>query len=857
MKIKFNDITKRILAILCAFVMMFSTVVTAATPENDTSQLSRKELNAIELLNVIGIYDGVDSIVGREDFVRRDVMAFLAARIMGIDDQVYQGESLFSDVDKDNFAYNAINILAQMNIIKTAGNKFEPTRDITLTEATEIILRLMGYSNVIDTQGSRMITKLAQEHELHKGITHAKDKRLQVKNLSALLYNTLTSGFPQLVYMSSNGNFEYRIEKDETLLSKTFDVYAVEGIITANDYTSVDVVSESGQGSVKIGNEVYQVGKTDADKYVGYYVTAYYHKGDENTLLCIDVESTNTVVVLDAEDVEYENFEYTTYLNKREKEYPVSKGLNLIYNGKAIYYDKNKMVPEYGTITLVNNDKDEEYDTVIIRAVRNFVVGSYGTTTNIIQSKYDNLPIDLNKYDEDMYSIHKADGKAYKPASLKEWDVLSILESDDGEYLDITVSDESVVGSVEKISNFEGKPVVTIDGVEYDVAKLFYNNKNYNLAVGYSGTFYLDIFGRIAAANGKVTQVKWGYVIKARKNEQDGFTFKILTQDSSTVKVLESSETWFVNDVKYTEENIGTLTFADYQVVRYRLDKDGKIKSIYTVGNEFIQLAGNSSRGFVSNVFVANQVMDIAVDSNTVFLQVPNRAAGDNQNDSSFYSLMTLGNFVRDSWYTVSAYGFEQDNIVAPFVLVERSTSNAATPSGTYMVVTDIQVSVNKDNIVVDQIIGYDNNKNKVEILTKSSGVASSNGIEEGDFFAMVLYPDGTLQRPVQIYDYKTGAFNSNYKARDYNQTHFGRLAYAYDMSGNFLLLSDDSAELTTRKVINASSATVFIVDSTARRDMIRVGSLADIKTLKQSGTAAKVVFYGSNSVPRVIVCYQ
>ena len=861
MKIKFNNITKKVFAILCAFVMTFTTVMASSGSEDVTSELSEKELYAIELLNVIGIYDGVDSIVGKDAFVRRDVMAYLAARIIGMSNATHQGESFFSDVDKNNFAYNAINVLAQMNIIKgNSDGKFNPTKDITLDEATEIILRLMGYSQLIDMQGNKICTKLAQDHKLHKGITYAKDKRLQVKYLSVLLYNALTSNFPQVVYMSGGGSLEYKIEKGETLLSKTFDVYEVEGVISANGHTSVDVVSSSGHGWVKIGNEVYQVGETDADKYVGYYVTAYYHEGDVNTLLCINVESTNTVVVIDSDEVEYKNFQYTTYVNNRKKTYTVSKALNLIYNGKAIYYDKDKMIPLYGTITLINNNKDKDYDTVIINSVRNLIVGGYGTTSNIIQSKYDNLPIDLNKFDENMYSIHKADGKPYKPTSLKEWDVLSILESDDGEYLDITVSTDSITGSVETISDSDGIKVLTIDGIEYEVAKTFYNNSNYDLTIGYTGTFYLDIFGRIAAANGKVNQIKWGYLIRAHKNDEafyDNYIIKMLTQDSSEVKKIETAEKLYVNDVRYTSANIDTLTLNDYQVVRYSLDKEGKIKKLYTVGNEFVQLAANSSRGFVSNVFVANQVMDIAVDSNTVFLQVPNRAAGDDQTDEEFYNIMPLSSFIRDGWYTVSSYGFEEDEVVAPFVLVERYTSTAATPSGTYMVVSDIHVSLDKDDCPVDKIIGYDINKNKVEILTRDMGVATASGIEEGDFFAMVLYPDGSLQRAVQLYDYKTGAFNNNYKGRDYNTTNFARFGYAYDVSSNFLLLSDDSASLTSRKVLNTSSATVLIVDSEARKDIVKIGTLSDIQTHKQSAKAAKVVFFGSNSVPRVIVCYQ
>lgn len=860
MKKEFRVIAKRVLLILCAFVMAFPTVMAASSLETSASELSEKELYAIELLDAIGIYDGVDSIVGKEAFVRRDVMAYLAARMIGMSDVTYEGEPFFQDVDKDSFAYNAINLLAQMNVIKGTGNgSFQPEKDITLDEATIMILRLIGYSQIIDSEGIGICPQLANNHGLHKGIVRAKDQRLQVKYLSILLYNTLTSdSLPETVY--KNNGVEFQIKTGETLLSKTFDVYEVKGVISANGHTSVDVVSNSGNGWVKIGNEEFQVGKTNADQYVGYYVTAYYQKDDVNTLLCINVESDNTVIVLDGSDVTYQDFKYTTYVDDKKKTYTVSKGLNLIYNGKAIYYNKDKMVPEYGTVTLINNNNDQSFDTVIIDSVRNVVVSGYGSTSNIIQSKYDNQPIDLNQYDETAYSIHKKDGKAYKPTSLKEWDILSVLESDDGKYLDITVSTESLSGTVEKISNANGKVILTIDGTEYEIAKTYYINANYDLELGYTGTFYLDMYGRIAASGGKMDQLKWGYLIKAQKNDEalrNNLQLKMLTQDANEVRVLETAEKLFVDDVSYTKSSIGNLNLNEYQVVRYSLDKEGKIKKLYTVGNEFIQLAANTSRGFVSNVFVANQVMDIAVDSNTVFLQVPNRAAGDDQSEDEFYGVKPLSSFVRDTWYTVSSYGFKEDEVVAPCVIVERQTSTAATPSGTYMVVSAVETGLGKDDMVIDRIIGYDSNKNKVEILTREIGVAAKYGVEEGDFFAMVLYPDGTLQRAVQIYDFNTGVFNSNYKARDYNTTNFGRFGYAYDVDSNFLLLSDDSSALTSRKVLNTASAAILIVDSGARSDMVKIGTLSDVQTYKRSGEAARIVFFGSNSVPRVVVCYQ
>ena len=860
MKKEFGIIAKRALLILCAFVMTFTTVMTAGASEPAPSELSEKELYAIELLDAIGIYDGVDSIVGKEAFVRRDVMAFLAVRMMGLSDATFEGEPYFHDVDQNSFAYSAVNLLAQMNIIKGTGNGyFQPEKDITLDEATIMILRLMGYSQIIDSEGIGICSQLANNHGLHKGIVRSKDPRLQVKYLSLLLYNTLTSdSLPEIAY-KSNG-IEFQIKTGETLLSKTFDVYEIKGVITANGHTSVDIESNSGNGWVKIGNEEFQVGKTNADQYIGYYVTAYYQKDDVNTLLCINVESDNTVIMLDGSDVTYEDFKYTAYVNDKKKTYAVSRALNLIYNGKAIYYNKDKMVPEYGTITLINNNSDQSFDTVIVESVRNVVVSGYGSVSNIIQSKYDNRPIDLNDYDETACSIHKKDGKAYKPTSLKEWDILSVLESADGQYLDITVSTESLSGTVEKISNPNGKVILTIDGKEYEVAKTFYTNQNYDLELGYTGTFYLDIYGRIAASGGKADQLKWGYLIKAQRNTEalkNNLQLRILTQDANEIRELETAEKLFVDDVSYTKSNIGNLNLSEYQIVRYSLDNEGKIKKLYTAGNDFVQLAARNSRGFVSNVFVSNQAMDIAVDNDTVFLQVPNRAAGDDQSEDEFYGVKTLGSFTRDTWYTVTSYGFEEDEVVAACVLVERQTSTAATPSGTYMAVSAVETGLGKDDVVVDRIIGYDINKNKVEISARDTGVAANYGIEEGDFFVMVLYPDGTLQRGVQIYDFNTGAFNSNYKARDYNTTNFGRFGYAYDVDSNYLLLSDDSSALTGRKVLNASSATVLLVDSQAHSNKVKIGTLSDIKTYKRSGEAARIVIFGSNSVPRAIVCYQ
>lgn len=894
MKIYLKSMTKKLIALLCAFVMLFSLAVAAQTEQ---TELSKKEQTAIELLEILGIYDGVDSLVGRDAFVRRDVFALLATRIMGLGATVYQGEPYFDDVDEKSFAYNAVNLLAQMQVIRGNGDgKFAPERDITVEEAIVMILRMMGYSQLMDVQRPGQWRTLAQKHNLYSGVEFAKDSRLQVKYLTLLIYNALISDFPQVVSISKDGQFQYEIQKGEDLLSEVFDVYEVKGLIESNGHTSTSVISSGNTGSVEINGTVFYVGDTDAELYIGYYVTGYYQTSEigTNTLLCIDVESRNTVIEFDGNDATYNDFKYTVDVDGKEVTYKISRGLNQIYNGKAIYYDAAKMDPAYGRVILIDNNGDSVYDTVLIEDVRNLVVSSYGTVSNIIQSKYDNQPLNLNLFDDEMYTIHTKDGKPYKLTSLKEWDVLSVQQSDDGKYLDITVSTDTVTGSVEQISTENGITILTIDGKEYEVASTFQNNVNLN----YSGTFCLDMYGKIAAANGSIEQMKWGYLLEtqSRTGFSRQFSVKMLTQDSGTIQIIDAADTYIVDGTKYPNATAATPTIDDLdnepgivdwkrgffdlpsnQVVRYSLDKNGNLKTLQTAaGGAFtvIHPAGVNEFGelYYADGFAANAFDNyVAMDSDTVIFQIPNMTrANDHESDEEYYAVKPLSSFKNGEWYWTRAFGYNADDVTAAAVVVQRYYASAANPAGTYMVVTDVRTGLNKEGEAVDKIIGYNTAKTEIEIFTRATGEASGFGIEAGDMFAMVLYPDGTLQKAVEVCDSdrpipttleeKTAA---TYLGIAYDQANFARSGYAKDTKGQVLQLLEpgwtviEGQEVYTevRRVYNTSSAAVLIVDEATKK--VTPGTLSDIQTLEQSGTAAKVVIYGGQSVPRLIVSYQ
>ncbi len=907
---------KKLVALVCVFVMLFGITVSAQTEQAD---ISKKEQTAIELLEILGIYDGVDSLAGRDAFVRRDVFALLATRMMGLDDTVYQGEAYFTDVDEKSFAYNAVNTLAKMQVIRGSGDgKFVPERDITVEEATVMVLRMMGYSQLMDAQGPGQWRTLAQKHNLYSGVEFAKDSRLQVKYLTILIYNVLISDFPQVVSISKDGQSQYEIQKGEDLLSEVFDVYEIKGLIDSNGHTATNVVSVGNAGSVEINGTEFQVGNTDAQLYVGYYVTGYYHTDEYgvNTLLCIDVESRNKVIQFDGNDATYRDFNYKVDVNGKEVTYKISRGLNQIYNGKAIYYDASKMDPTYGRVTLIDNNNDSVYDTVLIEEVRNLIVASYGTVSNIIQSKYDNPPLDLKAHDEAMYTIHTKEGKPYKLTSLKEWDVLSVQESADGMYFDITVCTDTVTGTVEQIYTENGATILTIGDKEYEVAPAFENNTAYyDVTLNYSGTFFLDMYGKIVAANGGIEQMKWGYLLETQTKPgfSTKFSVKMLTKDSGKIQIIEAAESYTVDGVKYPNATnqaptiddlddetrivswkLGYYDLPSNQVVRYSLDKNGKLKTLQTsAGGAFsvIHPAGVNGDGeqYYADGFSANAFDNyVAMDSDTVIFQIPNMSrANDHESDEEFYAVKPLSSFKNGDWYWTRAFGYNADDVTAAAVVVQRFYASATNPTGTYMVVTDVRTGLNKDGEVVDKIVGYNTAKAEIEILTRENSkvidydwqlnseekwvrvsvTKSLSEIEPGDLFAMVLYPDGTLQNAVVVCDsdhlFPTSWREQNasaYFSIAYDQANFARVGYAKDIKGKTLQVlepgwSREDVYSEVRRVYNTSSAAVLIVDETTKK--VTPGSLSDILTLDQSGVSAKVVIYGGQSVPRLIVSYQ
>ena len=114
-------------------------------------------------------------------------------------------------------------------------------------------------------------------------------------------------------------------------------------------------------------------------------------------------------------------------------------------NGKVQYADniniKDNIIPKTKEIALKNKDNNGRYDIVFVTEYSDIVVEEV-TSTNKIVDKYGNPTLVLDPEDTSIqFSINKGSEKI-ELKDLKEWDVLTVTKSKDGDFIYIDVSNE-------------------------------------------------------------------------------------------------------------------------------------------------------------------------------------------------------------------------------------------------------------------------------------------------------------------------------------------------------------------------------------------------------------------------------
>lgn len=105
------------------------------------------------------------------------------------------------------------------------------------------------------------------------------------------------------------------------------------------------------------------------------------------------------MLVIDDDDfIDAERYNINYYSGDKKRTFKLSSVVHMIYNGKAIEYDANRLYVKNGYTKYIDNNNDDAYDVINIYDYDTFVVGGVNTDNMTITLKFGegNLKLENN-----------------------------------------------------------------------------------------------------------------------------------------------------------------------------------------------------------------------------------------------------------------------------------------------------------------------------------------------------------------------------------------------------------------------------------------------------------------------------
>lgn len=459
---------------------------------------------------------------------------------------------------------------------------YDYTKEITYSEAAMMCVAAAGFvpeaSSGGYTVGSAVVAK---KMKLLKPGTYSYDAPMTYADV---LYMLEALGNVNIRYQSHFGAVEkFTVTDGYTPLYVYHNVYTVEGVITANENSSVYMASDAcDKGKIQIDETLYDYnGKVVLGEKVSAYVR---DDGASESLLCYRSESESiTIRPEDIFEVDAKAIRYSD--NGKEKHKNLDGAVLVIYNGKAYPECKlsDYMISD-GSLTLIDNDDDGKSDVVHIREYNIVYTKSNDTHAETISDNNSNYSLNYASSDINT-SVWNGD-VLIVPETIKKGSILEAYISKDGLCAEIFVSDKKTIsGTVREIDETNKK--IGIDGVMYGYNKYFEQHYLKYCTLSKKVSIIIDSFGKLSVMSGETgNDFPFGLLIASRR--LSGIDSKVevkLFSADNEVGIYEIAENIRVDGNLVSEDEFvsrfSEVKSGNEMLVRYKL-KGGKLTEIVT-----------------------------------------------------------------------------------------------------------------------------------------------------------------------------------------------------------------------------------------------------------------------------------
>lgn len=771
----------KIISSLLVLVMLLSQAVFVFAEDTEAVKAKVYEED-INVMTALGFMSQVDT-ANEDVLVTKGAFAAMLLDMLNI--EASSGlQSPFPDVTPSTSYYDEICTAAANGIVHGDETpKFSPDSYVTYKDAATMLVNALGYHKYAIYEGGyyKGYTKVAASIDLNKGVKVSENEKLSVGMAARMLLNAGNADMVNLTPYKDS----YKMETVGTLFMEKHNIGKNEGIVNANEYTSLDSSKGVGRNRIKIGDNICEVYYTTQNSdYLGYNVDFYYRDNEngEYILLYMQPKKTN-VVVADSDDIiDYKNNEISyTGENGGKKKLKLKSDFAIIYNGVyTIDYYLNKdtadersvLLPENGEIKWIDNDRDGKAEVVSVLDYSNIVVSTVDIINQIVYDKYDkNVNLDYSTTTEEAeetidWVITDIEGKPYGFEELAQGNVLSYAKSLDGKMLRGVVSTQTASGTLSGIRDSGGRTKLTVNGTVYTLANA--KNKSELPSVGSVVSLSLDYMGKVAYAETQKSG-KPGYAFVMRKylgDSKDTYYLRLLTSDNQKLD-YPLAKTVKIDGVSYKSNKLKTYmsSFAEYQLIICDFNANGEISSIDTEA-DVKGGAGDVLRGLQEDWTSMTWYTDsqtfaefMAMETSAVVFKVPTKN-GDYRYDDSKYAVASIPNVQE----TYNARGFvsDDDSIVAECVVYVSESNGNITYESPYMLISEITTGLNADDEVTTVITGYNASKDPVSysvsteypetVSTPQIGKADIANLEPGDIIKYALDADDEIAMISPLY---------------------------------------------------------------------------------------------------------
>lgn len=685
-------------------------------------------------------------------------------RALGLDEAAQS----YSDGD---WAQGYITLAGQLRFYRSLPSAVTAHQSITVENAVVMTVAALGYDVTAQENMSEQYG-VGVKIGLYKNVSASAKETLVRADAYAIISNALETDLCVSENYSSDGR--YMVDKDNNLMNMLLDLADrkyQEGIVEASHAVSLTGASVK-DGEVMIDGVVFAAGNSGAEKYVGSRVGFYadYEGGtDYGTISWIAPHRKNSSVFLEEsaeKKVAGDGLKYTPETSDVKTEtFSIADSALIMFNNRPLGRPVTDGDLKNNRVSLIDNDADDIYDVMLITQIESYVIKQcypeqdfIAFESNAIYSR-NSMSFEIGNNDY-IYDFYDETGERIALENLHKGDAVSVIVSQDMRYAAVYRLAKPLNGTVTEYDAADLK--IAVDEQTYSLAGTLGN-----VDAGTSGSFYVDLWGRIYDVREGVESYVYISGADRRKGVSQQPMLRVFTRDGGFVSYdVASSVTIDGNRLKNSDDIMAVLQTET--VATISVNSKNEISRI-----DYAPVYGErGTRTYVENDFGFTDYDEKSLTpfacskGQTAVFFIPKSGL-----EEEYFNTFPLFD---DEDYLVTGYDLDDQNGKVRAITVEMDVSQPISvgfgSSSKFLAVNSVRQVYNGEESTY-KLEGLCEGKNVTLSAAQIQSVFNVlSTVEKGDVVQFVLNWDGEIGLARKVMDYSVLS-ESFYDTADYENT--------------------------------------------------------------------------------------